>query len=61
MKLPTIDTISEQAFADSIQKYISWAAEWDGALLADTFLGVWADLQREKKSLVLKRKRKAES
>ena len=54
MKRPTIDTISEQAFDESIQKYISWASEWDGALPADTFFGVWADLQREKKPLALK-------
>ena len=36
MKRPTIDAISEQAFDESIQKYISWASEWDGALPADT-------------------------
>ena len=40
MKRPTIDAISEQAFDESIQKYISWASEWDGALPADTSPGV---------------------
>jgi hypothetical protein len=27
---------------------------WDGSLPADTFFGVWADLQKEKKPLALK-------
>jgi hypothetical protein len=44
----TIDTASQESFEEAVQTYISWAAEWDGSLPADTFFGVWADLQKEK-------------
>lgn len=54
MSQSTIDSIPQEAFDEAVQKYISWAAEWDGALPADTFFGVWADLQRERKPLALK-------
>ena len=45
MDQPIIDTISQQAFDQAIEQYISWASEWDGALPADIFFGVWADFQ----------------
>jgi hypothetical protein len=54
MDQPTVDSLSQEAFDEAIETYIRWAAEWDGALPADTFFGVWADLQREKKPLSLK-------
>ena len=45
MDQSTIDTISQPAFDQAIEQYISWASEWDGALPADVFFGVWADFQ----------------
>lgn len=54
MNQATIDAVSEDEFGEAIQTYISWAAEWDGSLPADTFFGVWADLQKEKEPLALK-------
>jgi len=52
MNQATIDTISQQAFDQAIEQYISWASEWDGALPTDIFFptgmlrnGVWADLR----------------
>jgi len=54
MSQPTIDTIWQEGFEEAVQTYISWSAEWDGTLPADTFFGVWADLQRDKKLLALK-------
>jgi len=37
MNQATLDTISQQAFDQAIEQYISWASEWDGALPADIF------------------------
>ena len=54
MSQPAIDTISQQEFDEAIERHIHWASEWDGALPADVFFGVWADLQQEKKSLELR-------
>lgn len=51
---PTIDTISQQEFNQAIEQYISWASEWDGALPADVFFGVWADLQRQGRPVELR-------
>jgi hypothetical protein len=45
MDQPTIDTISQQEFDKAIEQYTRWASEWDGALPADVFFGVWADFQ----------------
>ena len=45
MDQSVIDTISQQEFDEAIEQYISWASEWDGALPADVFFGVWADLR----------------
>ena len=50
---PTIDTMSQQAFDKAIEQYTSWAPEWDGALPADVFFGVWADLQHREQSIEL--------
>ncbi len=44
MDQSAIDTISQE-FDEAIEQYISWASEWDGALPADVFFGVWADLR----------------
>ena len=53
MDQPMIDTMSQQAFDKVIEHYISWASEWDGALPADVFFGVWADLQHREQSVEL--------
>jgi hypothetical protein len=53
MNQATIDTISEQGFDATIEQYIAWASEWDGALPADVFFGVWADLQRRESPVEL--------
>jgi hypothetical protein len=60
MNQATIDTISQQAFDQAIEQYISWASVWDGALPADVFFptgmlrnGVWADLKRQERPVEL--------
>ena len=53
MAQPTIDMISQQEFDEAIEQYISWASEWDGALPADVFFGVWADLQHRERPVEL--------
>jgi hypothetical protein len=53
MNQATIDTISQQTFDQAIEQYISWASEWDGALPADVFFGVWADLKRQERPVEL--------
>ena len=50
----TVDYLSPEEFEQAINNYIDWATEWDGALPADVFFGVWADFEREKKPLELK-------
>lgn len=54
MSQSSIDTISQQEFNEAIEQYISWASEWDGALPADVFFGVWADLQHRERPLELR-------
>ena len=54
MDQPTIDTISQQEFDEAIEQYISWASEWNGALPADVFFGLWADLQRRERPVELR-------
>jgi len=54
MDQPTIDTISQQAFDQAIEQYVSWASEWDGALPADVFFGVWADFQHRERPVELR-------
>jgi hypothetical protein len=49
-----IDMISQQEFYEAIERYISWASEWDGALPADVFFGIWADLQHQERSVELR-------
>ena len=53
MDRSTIDTISKQEFDEATEQYINWASEWDGALPADVFFGVWADLQRRERPVEL--------
>jgi hypothetical protein len=40
-------TLSQPEFEETVGRYIHWASEWDGALPADVFFGVWADFQQE--------------
>ena len=54
MDQPAVGTISQQAFDKAIEQYIRWASEWDGALPADGFFGVWADLQHREQSVELR-------
>ncbi|MGA9351226.1 MAG: hypothetical protein WBW48_20810 [Anaerolineae bacterium] len=54
MDQSTIDTISQQEFDEAIERYISWASEWDGALPADVFFGVWADLRHRERPVELR-------
>jgi hypothetical protein len=54
MEQPTPDTISQSEFEQAIEQYTSWASEWDGALPADVFFGVWADLQRQERQVELR-------
>jgi hypothetical protein len=53
MEHPTLDTLSQSEFGDLIEQYVHWASEWDGALPADVFFGVWADLQPEERQVEL--------
>ena len=54
MEEPTLEPISQPEFDRAIARYISWASEWDGALPADVFFGVWADFQREDRQVELR-------
>lgn len=54
MSQPTIDTVSQQQFDEAIERYIHWASEWDGALPADVFFGIWADFQRRESPVELR-------
>ena len=54
MEEPTLDTISQSEFEQAIERYTSWAAEWDGALPADVFFGIWADFQHEERQVDLR-------
>ena len=54
MSQPVIDTVSKQAFDEAIEQYIIWASEWDGALPADVFFGVWADFQHRERPVELR-------
>jgi hypothetical protein len=49
----TVEGVATPEFENAVKEYIRWAAAWDGALPADAFFGVWADLQQEKKPLKL--------
>jgi hypothetical protein len=44
--MSAINNISHEEFEKAIQEHITWASEWDGALPADVFFGLWADLHR---------------
>jgi hypothetical protein len=52
--MENVEQISATDFQSVINHYIHWASTWDGALPADVFFGVWADLQQPKKSVELK-------
>lgn len=49
-----VGEVQLDSMAQVIQQHINWAAEWDGALPADTFFGFWAEFQKEKKTIALK-------
>lgn len=49
----TVESVSTTEFEHAVQQYIHWAADWDGALPADVFFGIWADFQQAKKPLQL--------
>jgi hypothetical protein len=54
MDRPTIDAISQPQFQEALDRYIHWASEWDGALPADVFFGVWADFRHQDKPVELR-------
>jgi hypothetical protein len=54
MDQPTIDTIFQPEFEEAMERYILWASEWDGALPADVFFGLWADFQRRESPVELR-------
>ena len=54
MNKSAIDNISHEEFERAIQEHITWASKWDGALPADVFFGLWAELHSEKRTLELK-------
>ena len=56
MEKSALDTGSQSEFDRAIARYIPWASEWDGALPADVFFGVWADFQREDRQVELRAK-----
>ena len=47
-ELPNIENVSQEEFDETLRRYISWAAEWDGSLPAEVLFGAWADLQDDK-------------
>lgn len=49
----TVESVSPTEFEQAVQQYIHWAADWDSALPADVFFGIWADFQQAKKPLQL--------
>ena len=50
---PNIENISQEEFDETLRRYISWAAEWDGSLPAEVFFGAWADLQGDRSPVEL--------
>ena len=54
MEKPILGAIAQSDFDRAIAQYISWASEWDGALPADVFFGVWVDFQREDRQVELR-------
>ena len=53
MSDPNIENISPNQLQEVVETYVVWASEWDGALLADVFFGVWADMKAERQPLEL--------
>lgn len=45
--------LSPQDFEAAIDTHINWAKTWEGALPADTFFGLWAEILHEKQTLTL--------
>lgn len=53
-QLSQVKETQSDSMVQVIQQHINWAAEWDGALPADTFFDIWAEFQKEKKTIALK-------
>lgn len=43
---PRLDAISREELEEAVESYIAWASDWDGALSADVFFGIWSAFQR---------------
>ena len=53
MEEPALELMSQSDFDRAIARFFSCASEWDGALPADVFFGVWGDFQREDRQVEL--------
>ena len=53
MSDPNIENMSPNQLQEAVESYVVWASEWDGALSADVFFGVWADMKAERQPLEL--------
>lgn len=42
-----IAQVPQAEFDEAIERDVDWASEWDGAVPADVFFGIWADFQRD--------------
>ena len=49
-----VEEVQPDSMAQTIQRHINWAAEWDGALPTEAFFGIWAEFQKEKNTIALK-------
>jgi hypothetical protein len=49
-----IDAISDQEWDQAVAAHLDWGQAWHGDLPADVFFGVWANLARRAKPLVVK-------
>ncbi|NUM46264.1 MAG: hypothetical protein HUU38_16295 [Anaerolineales bacterium] len=54
MKAETLESLSQADFEQALEAHVTWAAEWEGTLPAETFFGVWGDLQRANQPIELK-------
>jgi hypothetical protein len=44
----TLDNLSPEEFEQTIDRFIEWAAEWDGALPVGTFRAAWEEIEHRK-------------
>ena len=49
-----IEPVSPEELDDTIKAHLEWAGDWDEALPADVFFGLWGDFQGEKRPLELR-------